>query len=278
MLEKAITSVVNQDLADWELIIVDDGTDEDKKLASIHYADPRVQYFWQANAGKGASRNLGLSKARAPYVCFLDDDDEYLSNHLAVFQKAIDSNPAVNIFKTGAIAYEGQQKVFESTFLPSNSEKEQVAFLLKNYFGLLDLCISSTLLNDHRFENYALWQDKFFLLPLLQGNAISQINDRTVRINEHQQRSVNLAYKNTTVISDQLDAIQHAFEKFDLLNKYNFPKSLKDKILNNILATHFYHAKKYEGPIAAWRLARKLYNLHPSAKLIGHFLKYQLSA
>ena len=278
MLQKAIASVVNQDLAEWELIIVDDGTTEDKKIAPSHFADSRIHYFWQANAGKGASRNLGISKAKAPYVCFLDDDDEYLSDHLVVFQKAIASNPAVNIFKTGATAFEGDQKVFESTFLPGNTEKEQVAFMLKNYFGLLDLCISRELLVNHRFENYALWQDKFFLLPLLQGNSILQLNNRTVRINEHQQRSVNLAYKNTSVISDQLDAIQHAFQKFDLLNKYNFPTALKDRIVNNILATHFYHAKKYEGPIAAWRLARKLYSLHPSAKLIGHFLKYQLSA
>lgn len=71
----AVGSVLAQSFADFQYIIVDDGSTDDT-LAVLHgIADPRVQIMRQANDGLSSARNRGLQHAQGDYVCFLDSDD-----------------------------------------------------------------------------------------------------------------------------------------------------------------------------------------------------------
>lgn len=81
----AIESVLRQTFADWELIVVDDGSTDETRAVVARYceADARVRYVWQENKERSAARNHGASLARGRYFCFLDDDDYYLEHHLA---------------------------------------------------------------------------------------------------------------------------------------------------------------------------------------------------
>jgi hypothetical protein len=79
----AINSVLAQSFSDFELIVVDDGS-TDGTGESLQRLDPRVRYVWQANAGVAAARNRGLELARAPIAAFIDSDDVWLPDHLAV--------------------------------------------------------------------------------------------------------------------------------------------------------------------------------------------------
>jgi glycosyltransferase involved in cell wall biosynthesis len=99
----AIASVAAQSSADWELLLVDDGSTDGSSAIALDAArrDPaRVRVIGhpgRANLGTAASRNLGIRAARAPLVAFLDADDVYerqrLARHLAVF----DAQPDVGI-------------------------------------------------------------------------------------------------------------------------------------------------------------------------------------
>lgn len=77
----AIESLINQTFANWELLIIDDGSKDSTRRISEAYSamDLRVRFF-SRNEGisKGAPscRNLGLTKAVGEYVLFLDSDDE----------------------------------------------------------------------------------------------------------------------------------------------------------------------------------------------------------
>ena len=83
-LPRAINSVLKQDVSNWELIIVDDGsTDETGKIAK-QYNDRRIKYVYQENKGEAGARNTGIKNAKATYICFLDSDDEYLEHHLKI--------------------------------------------------------------------------------------------------------------------------------------------------------------------------------------------------
>lgn len=77
LLEKAIESIICQDFSEWQLVIVDDGSNDGTQelLQKIGKEDERVSFY--SNPGKGGSsaRNFGLSKARGTYIAFLDDDD-----------------------------------------------------------------------------------------------------------------------------------------------------------------------------------------------------------
>lgn len=74
-----IDSVLAQDLSDWELVIVDDGSKDDTAAIAEDYSrrDKRIRWFSQPNSGVSAARNNGLAQSNPafPYVIFLDADD-----------------------------------------------------------------------------------------------------------------------------------------------------------------------------------------------------------
>lgn len=82
LLVEAIRSVLDQDLPDFEVVVVDDGsTDGSAEEAAL--LDPRVRVLRQANARRGRARNRGLQTANGDYVAFLDDDDRFEPWHLS---------------------------------------------------------------------------------------------------------------------------------------------------------------------------------------------------
>jgi glycosyltransferase involved in cell wall biosynthesis len=99
-LEEAVRSVLDQTLADWELILVDDGSsDRSTSIArDLAAADERIRCLDHAgheNRGRNASRNLGVSRATAPYIAFLDADDVWVPDKLAEQVDLLESMPEV---------------------------------------------------------------------------------------------------------------------------------------------------------------------------------------
>lgn len=82
-LRAAIESVLVQSFQDFEIIVVDDGSHDDPRTVAEGFADPRLCFIRQANAGGGAARNRGIDQARGQFVAFLDSDDAFLPHHLA---------------------------------------------------------------------------------------------------------------------------------------------------------------------------------------------------
>jgi len=76
-LGRALQSVQQQTLQDWEAIVVDDGsTDESPAIAKTFAAsDTRIRLLTKENGGSGSARNMGLDNARGEYIQFLDADD-----------------------------------------------------------------------------------------------------------------------------------------------------------------------------------------------------------
>jgi glycosyltransferase involved in cell wall biosynthesis len=87
-LAEAVASVLAQTLADWELLLVDDGsrdgsTELARDLAARHPGRIRhLEHPGHENRGKSTSRNLGIAEARGTYVTFLDADDVFLPDKL----------------------------------------------------------------------------------------------------------------------------------------------------------------------------------------------------
>lgn len=72
----SIESIINQTNHNWELIIVDDGSqDETEKYIEPFLKDSRIKYSYQQNQGVSAARNHGGDLAKGEYLIFLDSDD-----------------------------------------------------------------------------------------------------------------------------------------------------------------------------------------------------------
>lgn len=83
-LEEAVQSVLAQDLADFELVVVDDGSTDDsaRRLNGYADADGRVRVISQRQSGIVAALNRGLEAARAPLIARMDADDVALPQRL----------------------------------------------------------------------------------------------------------------------------------------------------------------------------------------------------
>jgi hypothetical protein len=81
-IERALSSVLAQTYPPLEIIVVDDGSNDDGPERVLKFNDPRITLIRQENKGPGAARNAGLAIARGKYVAFLDADDEWLPSFL----------------------------------------------------------------------------------------------------------------------------------------------------------------------------------------------------
>jgi glycosyltransferase involved in cell wall biosynthesis len=92
-LSEAIQSVLDQTYTDFELIVVDDGSDEE--IAPEMIADSRIVYVRQENKGASAARNHGIDLATGKYIAFLDADDLFLPAKLEKQVGYMEAHPKV---------------------------------------------------------------------------------------------------------------------------------------------------------------------------------------
>ncbi|HBQ42045.1 MAG TPA: hypothetical protein DD808_15975 [Halieaceae bacterium] len=113
LFNRALNSVLEQSFQDFEVLVVNDGSDDDyleryKELEAS--ADPRVRWHYQAQRpnghGPSYSINTGAHRARGLYLCILDDDDSWDAvDHLQQAHAAITATGAVDAYYSNQTAY-----------------------------------------------------------------------------------------------------------------------------------------------------------------------------
>ncbi|MCJ7484181.1 MAG: glycosyltransferase family 2 protein, partial [Thermodesulfovibrionales bacterium] len=87
-----LKSVLAQTVHELEVIVVDDGSEDDTVGVVRSLNDSRLRYFYKTNGGAASARNLGLSKANGGYIAFLDSDDLWPDNYLEVMINHLESS------------------------------------------------------------------------------------------------------------------------------------------------------------------------------------------
>ena len=102
-LAEAIESVIGQRFRDWELIVVDDGSDDDTEAAVRRFSDPRMRLHRQRQSGVSSARNAGVRLSRGPWLAFLDSDDFWMPDKLLRQLEELESRPGHRICHTEEI-------------------------------------------------------------------------------------------------------------------------------------------------------------------------------
>jgi glycosyltransferase involved in cell wall biosynthesis len=98
-LKEAIDSVLAQDFTDFELIVVDDGSNDNTQDILNSYKEDII-VLHQGNKGVSAARNRGIASASGKYIAFLDSDDLWLPQKLSTQVDFFNTNPEALICQT----------------------------------------------------------------------------------------------------------------------------------------------------------------------------------
>jgi len=145
---RAVKSVVAQSLFDIEIIVVVDGDDGKTAAALEGVRDLRLRVFvLPENRGAPAARNFGVSKATAPWIALLDDDDEMLPERLAKQLRAgEESQSDYPVILCRAFVQTAQGRYIQPKHLPNEREHISEYFLSKkSIIGHVGIVQSSTI-------------------------------------------------------------------------------------------------------------------------------------
>lgn len=94
---KAVESVLNQTYANFELIVLDDGSTDETRAVLNQFSDQRLRVYFLENTGPANARNKGIEISRGEYIAFLDSDDLWYPKMLARTVQFLESHRKIDL-------------------------------------------------------------------------------------------------------------------------------------------------------------------------------------
>jgi glycosyltransferase involved in cell wall biosynthesis len=181
-LRRAIASVLAQDGARFELIVVDDASTDGTRDHLATLTDPRVRVvFAERNLGPSGARNRGLAAATAEIVAFLDSDDAYRPGRLAVPLAALAADPMLVCVLSGAVKFirdaPRDMPIAAVRLAPAAFEWALVADLIPVEASSMTVRRAPALAVGGFCEQLRLTEDREFLIRLAQEGACRLVPD-----------------------------------------------------------------------------------------------------
>jgi glycosyltransferase involved in cell wall biosynthesis len=159
MLLRCVNSIKRQKCTDYELVLVDDGSD-DNSLTLIENAINNIncEIIRIQNSGVSTARNTGLENAKGDYVVFVDADDELTEDCLEEYKKAILIDPEIDILVSGFTkCYPRKRQPFELNknereLLYTTEVKEFYPFHSRIIGTVWGKCYKKELFANERFD------------------------------------------------------------------------------------------------------------------------------
>ena len=249
-LEECIESVLAQDHANWELILVDDGSLDNTYRICTEYAgkDSRIRVFHNDNHGVSYSRNFGIDMAQGDYLCFIDADDKILPDYLSQLLNQITEN-------RGDIVFCGYRLLFGDKYIKKSPRIKEGVYQFSglSYRAIDDGTLSGILFgsvcgalyrrklikdNALRFDSSVRRnEDGLFnleLLPHAQRIAVTSYEGYIYR----QWKSVNTTDRDST-LTDELHAVTDIISE-----RCHFYDDLTQQLKRRTMSIVFWHTQR----------------------------------
>ena len=97
---RALESVLKQTIQDFEIIVIDGGSEDNGPKMVKNFNDPRILFLEQSGKGVSNARNEAVNFSKNEYIAFLDADDEWMPHHLETIMWLIEKYPEAGVFTT----------------------------------------------------------------------------------------------------------------------------------------------------------------------------------
>lgn len=167
-IEEAILSVIHQTLTDWELIVVDDcSQDATPAIVERRAAqDSRIVLVrLEKNLGVAAARNQGFARCRGSYIALLDSDDVWHPQKLACQVALARDTKAEILYCSYRIIDENGRKICGDFIVPVTTNFED--FLTRAVISCSTALLSRSIVDTYRFSTEYFHEDLAFWLQLL---------------------------------------------------------------------------------------------------------------
>ncbi|HEV7620822.1 MAG TPA: glycosyltransferase family A protein [Flavisolibacter sp.] len=263
LIAKTLNSVLNQEFQSFEIIVIDDGGNDNTESVVKAFETNKIVYVKKKNEERGAARNLGWKIASGEYVTFLDSDDIFYPNHLKVaFESIKNSNPVCY-----AQAYEIKNaftnkqlvKPYFSNFSTINDQ-----LIKENILSCFGVFLKKDLFKEVQFEedrNLAGTEDWLLWLQLAARYPVYYNNECTGALLEHNERSV-LSFKEESLIFRAELIKKKLMEDSIFINKFSI------SAINNIYAHMLSYASLHLA--IGFKRRRAIYYLIKAVKINIH--------
>lgn len=134
-LKNTIDSVVNQTYQDWELLVIDDGSEDNSFEVVNGYIKeyPNIRYLKHQNKKQGYARNAGIQASFGRYITFIDSDDSYAPSHLQSRIEYMSANPEIDLIEGGF--YSDEEIFVADYYQPGKTINLRECVLGPTFFG-----------------------------------------------------------------------------------------------------------------------------------------------
>ncbi len=214
-LERALNSVLTQKLDNTELLIINDGSNDNtvEVIERLNRTAPNAfRAIHQNNSGLAATRNKGIAESNGDFLIFLDADDELAENALEYLEQAIDQHPSIDMIIGAHISVQpdGQKKLRSREPLSQSKEHQFKQYLLE---GKLPISNGATAMHRKIFvryqypEHFCCLEDIPVFSYALANFQCMTLNKPIALIHKHDDSMRNNAALNLSVGMSLLDEI-----------------------------------------------------------------------
>lgn len=210
-LGRALRSVLAQSHANWEAIVIDNHSTDNTDDVVLGFGDPRISLLKIHNNGViAASRNMGIRSARGEWIAFLDSDDLWYPQKLALALKSIEEDPSLDVCSTDELMvdestgnrrllkYGPSSTTFYNSLLLTGNCLSPSATLVNRGF----LVANKLLFRENRefitVEDYDFWMllarsgARFRFIHSVQGEYTVHAANSSGQIERHIQSGINV--------------------------------------------------------------------------------------
>ena len=157
LLPRSLDSILSQSCLPNEIIVVDDGSNDDTSalMTSVY---PEIVFIQQSNIGVSCARNVGIKRASGDWIAFLDSDDEWFPEKLEVQMNALYKNPELKICHTNEIWIRNGTRVN-----PKKKHEKFGGWIFQKCLPLCCISPSSVIIHKSIFNEIGLFDDSLLV-------------------------------------------------------------------------------------------------------------------